>query len=145
MIGVFSQKFTKLIPLRFVDLGAVAIGRHLVRFVHDTQVEVHVTQQIQDIVLAGDEINRGNALRRVFPDVSAIGRIDSGSVDDAERLSELVVQFPPPLVSQVRWRDDERALNQAPEFEFLDQQPSHDGFARTGIICNQEANAGLGE
>ena len=44
MVGVVPQEFAELIPLRFVDLRAVAIGRHLVRFVHDAQVQVHVPQ-----------------------------------------------------------------------------------------------------
>ena len=38
MIGVFPQEFTKLIPLRFVDLDPVALGRHLVRFGSESEV-----------------------------------------------------------------------------------------------------------
>jgi len=37
----------------------------------------------------------------------------------SERLAELLDQLPSPLVSQVRWRDNKRAFDQAPEFKFL--------------------------
>ena len=90
------------------------------RLVHDAQIEVHVTQEIEDVVLTSNKIHRSNTLRRVFPDISPIGCIDSRSVDDTKRLAELVVQFPSPLISQVGWRDDKRTFDQAPEFEFLD-------------------------
>jgi hypothetical protein len=55
------------------------------------------------------------------------------------------VQFPPPLVGQVGGHDDQRAFDQAPEFEFLDEQPGHDGLASAGIIGEEEADARLGQ
>jgi hypothetical protein len=48
-----------------------------VGFIHDAQVEVDIPQLIQDFVLAGDKIDRCNALRRVFPNIPAIGDIDT--------------------------------------------------------------------
>ncbi|MGQ4810234.1 hypothetical protein NKDENANG_03685 [Candidatus Entotheonellaceae bacterium PAL068K] len=145
VIRVLTKKLTQFVPLRLVDLRAVAIGRHLVGFIHDAQVKVYVTQQLQDIVLTGDEINRGNALWCVFPDVSAIGRIDGGSVDNAKRLAELIVQFPPPLVGQVGRGNDKGPLDQATKLQFLEHQSRHDRFACTGVVSNQKSDTGLRE
>ena len=100
---------------------------------------------IQDVVLAGDEVDGRDALRVVFPDVPAVGGTDRGPIDDGEDFPELVVQFSPPLVGEVGGRDDERALDQAPELEFLDAQPAHDRLAGPGIVGDQKPDAGLRE
>ncbi len=55
------------------------------------------------------------------------------------------MQFPPPLVGQVGGGDDQGALDQATELQFLDQQPAHDGLASARVVGDQEADAGLGE
>ena len=81
----------------------------------------------------------------VFPDVAAVGGIDRVTVDDGEGLAELVVQFPPPLVGEVSGRDDQDALDQAAELEFLDHQPTHDGLAGPRVVGDQKPDAGLGE
>src|SRR5271157_4887606 len=106
---------------------------------------MHVTDHVQDVILPGDEIDRRDALRRVLPDVSTVGSAHRAPVDDRKCLPELVVEFPPPLVSQVGRGDDQSAFDQSSELEFLDRQPSHDRFPGTGIVSDQEPDAGLGQ
>ena len=57
----------------------------------------------------------------------------------------LSCSLPPPLVGQVGRGDDQRPFDQAPELQFLEEQAAHDGLARTGVVGDQEADAGLGE
>src|SRR5271157_3244883 len=106
---------------------------------------MHVTDHVQDVILPGDEIDRRDALRRVLPDVSTVGSAHRAPVDDRKCLPELVVEFPPPLVSQVGRGDDKGAFDKPSELEFLDRQPSHDRLPGTRIVCDQEPDAGLGQ
>ena len=84
------------------------------------QIPAHVAQHVENVVLAGHEVDGRDALGIVFPDVAPVGGTDRASVDDREGLAELVVQLTPPLVGEVGRGDDERPLDQAPELEFLD-------------------------
>lgn len=49
------------------------------------------------------------------------------------------------MIGEVGRRDDERPLHETPEFQFLGCQPAHDRLAGTGIVGDQEPDAGLGE
>jgi hypothetical protein len=54
---------------------------------------------------------------------------------EAELLSHLVL----PLLDKAARRDDEAALEVAPDQQFLDEQPGHDGLAGARIVGEQEA------
>ena len=44
VVGAVPQKLAELVSLGLVDLVAVAVGRHLVGFVHDHQIPPHVAE-----------------------------------------------------------------------------------------------------
>ena len=114
VVGMIPEELAQLVPLGLVDLAAVLVGGHLVGFVHDHQVPMHVPHQVEDVVLPSQEVDGRDALRVIFPDVLAVGGADGGPVDHGEGLAELVVEFTPPLVGEVGGRDDERPLDQGP-------------------------------
>src|SRR5262249_36113019 len=62
--------------------------------------------------------------------------------DHFKSLSELVLQLALPLEGQVGRGDDQGASHKAARLQFLDQQPSHDGFPGAGIVGEQEGNTG---
>ena len=103
MIGSLSQELAELIPLSFVDLLPVAVGGHLVGLVDHAQVPAHVAEQIEDVVLAGHEVDRRDALRIVVPDVSPVSGSHGSAVDHGEGFAEFVLKLAPPLVGQ-GWR-----------------------------------------
>ena len=51
------------------------------------------------------------------------------------------LQFTLPLKSQVGGTDDQHSLGESAQFEFADQQTSHDGLARASIISEKEADS----
>ena len=71
----------------------------------------------------------------------AVIRAQHVAADDLELLAELVLQFALPLEGEVGRRDDQGALDQAANLQFLDQQAGHDGLAGAGIVGQQEADA----
>ena len=125
-------------PLQFV---AVDVGAHLVRLVHDDQVEVDRGQGGQEVILLG-EVHRGDDLHLPLPDVLAIEGVHHPPVYDDKVLLEALLHLPPPLVLEVAWRYDEDTASQVTQFEFLDDQPGHDRLARAGVIGDEEADAG---
>jgi hypothetical protein len=66
-------------------------------------------------------------------------------VDDREGLVELVLHLPPPLVGQARRGNDQGALDEPPELEFLEGKPAHDCLPGTWVVGDQESDAGLGQ
>ena len=56
-------------------------------------------------------------------------------------LAELVLHFALPLEGEVGRRDDEGALDQAANLQFLDEQAGHDGLAGAGVVGQQEPDA----
>ena len=57
MVGSIPEELAQLVPLRLVDLVPVLVGGHLVGFVHDDQIPLHVAQQVEDVVLSGEEVD----------------------------------------------------------------------------------------
>ncbi len=62
--------------------------------------------------------------------------------EDVELLLKPVGHFALPLEGEVGRAEDEHALDEAAQFQLLEQQPRHDGLPGTGVVGQQEAAAG---
>ena len=67
---------------------------------------------------------------------------DVAALQDEELLVELLLQFPLPLEGQVGRADDQDPFGQAAQLQFTDEKAGHDRLAGTGIVGQQEADAG---
>ncbi len=88
------------------------------------------------------KIQRGDDLRRLQPLVDAELLANLVALEDDELLLELFLQFALPLESQVGGADDQHPLGESAQLQFPDEQARHDGLARTGVVGEQEADAG---
>ena len=112
----------------------VAVGAHLVRLVHDDQVPAAPQQALPGILDAGDPGDRGHDLVLLLPGILAILAAQHVAAHDLELLPELVLHLPLPLEGQVGRCDDEGALGEASDLQFLEQQAGHDGLAGPGVV-----------
>ena len=128
-------------PFQFV---AVDVGAHLVRLIHDNQVEVDRGQGGKEIVLLG-KVHRGDDLHLPLPDVLAVQGVNHPPINDHKSLLEPLLHLAPPLVLEVTWHHDEDATGQVAELEFLEDQPGHNRLACAGVVGDEEANAGQAE
>jgi len=90
---------------------------------------------------AGDPRDGGEDLVLVLPGVGAVVGAEDVATDDFEVLAELVLHFALPLEGETGRRDDESALDQAPNLQLLDEQAGHDRLASAGVIGQEEADA----
>ena len=111
------------------------------RFVDDDQIPVATQQALFGILDARDPRHRGDDLVAILPRVRAVVGAQHVAANDLEVLAEFVFHFALPLKRQIGRGDDQRAFDQPANFEFFDQQPGHDGFARARIVGQQEADA----
>ncbi len=65
---------------------------------------------------------------------------DVVALDDHELLVELLLQFALPLEGEVGGADDQNALDETAQLQFLDEQPGHDRLAGAGVVGQQEAD-----
>ena len=77
----------------------------------------------------------------VLPRIRAVIRAKHVAPDDLEILTKFILHFALPLEGQIGGRDDKRAFDQAANLQFFEQQTGHDGFARAGVVGQQEANS----
>ena len=135
---LLAKEFAQPIPLALV----LRIARgHAVRFVHDYQIPVlRLTDARQDF-LALRQVHRGDELRLFVPHVHAVLDAKIGATQDVKRFLEAVGHFALPLEGKVRGADNEHALDQPAQFEFLDEQPGHNGLARTRVVREEETTA----
>jgi len=99
-------------------------------------------QTVLGIIDGGDPTHRGDDLVLLLPGVAAVVGAEHVAPDHIELLPELVLQFPLPLEGQVGRGDDQDPLGQATDFQLLEQQASHDRFARARIIGQQKPDPG---
>lgn len=76
-----------------------------------------------------------------LPDILAVQGVHHPPVNDHEGLLKPLLHLPPPLVLEMARHHDEDAAGQVAEFEFLDDQPGHDRFARAGVVGDEETDA----
>ena len=137
--GLFAEQFAQAIPLALV---LRIPRRHAVRLVHDDQIPVVGLADARQDFLALGQIHRSDELRLLIPHVDAILNAQIGPAQDVERFLEAVGHFALPLEGEVCRADDEDALNQAAQLEFLEQQAGHDGLARPGVVGQEETATG---
>ena len=138
VIGEVSQHLPQPVPLALVGLVP---GGHPVSFVHDHQVPVNLPEPRQDIVPLG-QIQRCDDLVLLHPLVHPELASDVASLEHQELLVELLAHLALPLEGQVRGTDHQDALDQAPQLEFANQQPRHDGLSGPGVVGQQEPHGG---
>ncbi len=112
------------------------------RLVHDDEVPVAAQQAFVGVLDARDPGDGGDDLVLLLPGVRAVVGAQDVAADDLEVLAELVLHFALPLEGEVGRRDDERALDQAADLQFLEEQAGHDGLAGAGVVGQQEPDAG---
>ena len=131
VVGHLGQRLAQA-----VGVGLAVVGRcaHLVGFVHDDEVPARPQQALAGILDQRDPGNGRNDLVAFLPRVLAIVGPQHVAADDVELLAELVGQLALPLERQVGRRDDQRAADQSPRFEFLQKEPGHNRLTGARII-----------
>ena len=102
-----------------------------------------VPHTLAHLVVAGNEVDGADGLRRLFPNIAPIGGVHRRAIDDIEGLAEFVVHLAPPLVGQVGRGNDQDVFGESTELEFLDEQTSHYCLACTGVVGDQVSDARL--
>ena len=129
----------ELEALGVFDLLAEKTRRHAVRLVADDKVPFRGGLEFRlEFIVARKHVEPGDQQRLFREWVAGDRRFDLFPAHDREGEIELVVEFVLPLFDQASRRDDEAALQTAPDQQFLDQQPGHNGFARSRVIGEQE-------
>ena len=136
-----GEGFSQFVAARSFRLVAVSEGAHLVRLVHDDQVEMGGGQGGQDVIPLG-KIERGDDLGLPAPDVLAVEGVQQAAFDHQEVLLEAFDQLPAPLVLEVAWGDDENPPDEVAELHLLDDQAGHDRFSGSRIVGDEKADAG---
>ena len=139
VVGHLGEMLTELIGQRLL---VRTVGAHLVGLVHDDEVPVAAQQALAGILDAGDPGDGGHHLVAFLPGVHAVVGTQGVAADDLELLAELVAQLALPLKGQVGRGNDQDALDQPADLQLLDEEPGHDGLASTGVVRQQEADAG---
>ena len=139
VVGHVRERLAESIGQR---LPVVGVGTHLVGLVHDDEVPVRAEQALLGVFDARDPGDRRDDLVAVLPGVLAVGVAQGLPADDLEALAELVLQLPLPLEREVRRSDDQRAPDQAPGLQLLEQQPRHDRLAGARVVGQEEADSG---
>ena len=78
----------------------------------------------------------------VVPFVDAVLQAQVGIAKNLKILLKLVGHFTLPLEGEVGRADDEHALDQTAQLEFLEQQAGHDGLAGPCVVGQKETHAG---
>lgn len=133
------KHFAKTIALTLFEFLPIPKRRHLMRLIHDDQVKAGGSQCRCHILLLG-EVNRSDQLAFAHPYIFSIRSIHQTAIHLDKMLLEAVAHFPLPLLLQMPWSNDQRPLDQVAEFQFLDDQPRHNGLTRARIICDQKAD-----
>src|SRR3989442_5403861 len=137
MVAALAQQLSEPVALTLV-LGVCS--RHAMGFIYDDEVPMDLFQSRQDVRSFG-EVQGSEDLLVFNPLVDAELVADGVAPDDMELLVELLHQFALPLEGQIRRTDDEDALCQATKLQFADEEPGHDGLARTGVVGQEESDA----
>gem|GEM_PF-5851981 len=116
------------------------------RFVHDHQVPFGRFQRAANVFLPRIR-NRRQRKIGLTPDIQAIQAflVEIFPGNDGEILAELGQQFAAPLGCQRGRCDNQHPADALPPLELLDEQPSHDRFARAGIMRQQGAHHRAGQ
>jgi hypothetical protein len=99
------------------------------RLVRDHQIPPVAGQFAPERVPAG----RGQRRQQHRPAAAAV-RNTGSSGQDRRRQAELALQFVPPLFDQARRGEDERAVGQAPQAQFGQDQAGFDGLAQPHLV-----------
>ena len=146
VVAVLRKPLRKLVPLGALDLvapggGALRVGAALVGFIDDDEVPPLLPDPFPDVVLLGVVDGRDH-LGLPLPKIQKLMLV-VGGVDDLERLVEKAEQLVLPLNGQRGRDEDEAPVYCLSELEFLDEEACHDGFARTRVVREQEAQPRL--
>jgi hypothetical protein len=89
------------------------------------------------------EIHRSDDKWLLLPHIASPCGIHHTPVYGREGLAEAFLHFPKPLIFQVTGHDHKRPLNQPPVLKFFEQKPGHDGLSCSGIVSEEESQAGV--
>ncbi len=109
------------------------------RLVDDDEIPVGLLELRLHVIVTGELVEAGDDEVLLGEGVSASGRLDRVAGDDVELESELLGELVLPLLHEAPRRNDQAAADITPDHELLDEEPGHDGLARTRIVREQEA------
>ncbi|GBE27240.1 hypothetical protein BMS3Bbin03_01164 [bacterium BMS3Bbin03] len=104
-------------------------------FIYNDQIKMCCSNGRQNILPLG-KINRSNNLVLTQPYILAKKGINILPPHRNKNFLKPLFKFSPPLVFEMSRGNNENSFDQVPNFQFLDQQTCHNGFARSGIISN---------
>ncbi len=112
-------------------------------FIKDDQIPALRPGQALNHMGAPGKIKRNDTLVRKLPSATPPG-VQRRPINQIKGFIELFGHFALPLWGQIGRRShNEGPGDYAAEFHLFEQQTGHDGFARAGIIGQQEAQARL--
>ena len=104
------------------------------RFIADNEIPVRYPQFFLNGIVTSQFIQPGDGKADLLKGIAGHGGFDAVVGENFKTQMKFVVQFVLPLFRQAAGADDETTPEIATGHEFLDEQPGHDGLARTGII-----------
>src|SRR5262249_27275760 len=123
-------------------LLARTVGAHLMCFIDDDEVPTAAEQAVFGSLNTRDAGYGSDDLVLFLPGVGAIIGPEHITANDLELLAELVFHFPLPLEREISRGDNQRAFDQSPDFEFLEEQPGHDSLTCPRVVRQEETDTG---
>lgn len=144
VLAPLGKALAQAVALGGLHLLAVVGGGHLVGLVHHHQVPVHLQGLLRHLGEAGQAVQAGDP-EGVLPEGVSQGHLQKGAGEDLEVQAKLLPKLLLPLQDEPPGGHHQAPLQGAPEEEFPDVEPGHDGLAGPGVVGQEETQGGAGE
>jgi len=144
--AVAADDLAQAVALGALDFARLVGGAHPVRLVDDDQVPlVGGEDALLQVLVPAELVHPRDQAMVVLERVRRPGRRDHVAREEVELEPELLGELVLPLLGQAARRDDQAALQVAPDEHLLDQESRHDRLAGPGVVRQQEAHGESGE
>jgi len=109
-----------------------------VRFVHHDKIPIGGDKFVLNVRIPAEFVETAKAKAVLLKPVAGARGLQPFVRQNVELKIELLVQFILPLFHKASGSNDQTPRNVPANDEFLDQQPSHDGFPGARIICQEK-------
>ena len=114
-------------------------------FVDNDQVPLGVLELFLEIFIAGELVQTADKLVGFIKEVARRTLFLFFTAENLELDAKFLQQFILPLFGESARRDDEDPFGIRTHEQLTNQQASHDGFTRPGVVCQYEAQGLTGQ
>ena len=135
----FAERLAQPVALGELHFAAQVVGAHAVGLVADDEVPLRSGPELfLNVLVPRELIEAGDEQVLLLERVRRPRGLDHVAGEKVEVEIEFLVQLVLPLLGNAAGRDDEAALEVAPDDQFLDEEPGHDGLAGARIVGEEE-------